>query len=338
MRLTRWSLLLGGCLVLAVLTADTALTQRWGGGRGGWGGGRGGGRGMDPNMMFNFMARGKDYLVIAEVTRTRDKDAMTEYAQRKGISNGRLTREQFADYWQDRMANRRNRGGPAGGSPGAPAPGGEDPAKASFDRLDANKDQVLTDSEIPEGLRADLSKWDTNRDGKIQFDEYRAYFQAHPPADAAASGPSLYIVPSPALEELDKRATVYRAGHLPKELQKTWFEEYDTDKDGQVGLYEWKASGRPMAEFRAMDANGDGFVTAEEALRYFKKNPTAFANPAGGNGRGPAAGGTNSGGYGRGPRPFDRGAAAASDGDRSDWRARMGQGKRGPRRRPPESP
>ena len=54
---------------------------------------------------------------------------------------------------------------------------------------------------------------------------------------------------------------------MPKELP-AWFEEADKDKDGQVGLYEWKASGKSVSEFMAMDLNGDGFITAEEVLRH----------------------------------------------------------------------
>jgi hypothetical protein len=47
-----------------------------------------------------------------------------------------------------------------------------------------------------------------------------------------------------------------------------WFEQLDTNQDGQVSLYEWRVSGRPIAEFLCMDRNDDGFLTAEEVLRY----------------------------------------------------------------------
>jgi Ca2+-binding EF-hand superfamily protein len=47
-----------------------------------------------------------------------------------------------------------------------------------------------------------------------------------------------------------------------------WFAKYDTDGDGQVGLYEWVKAGRPVVEFQAMDRNGDGLLEAAELLRY----------------------------------------------------------------------
>ena len=36
----------------------------------------------------------------------------------------------------------------------------------------------------------------------------------------------------------------------------------DLDKDGQLGLYEWKLSA--IAQFRVLDTNGDGFLTPRE--------------------------------------------------------------------------
>jgi Ca2+-binding EF-hand superfamily protein len=318
----------------------------------------GGGK-MNPDMIFNMMSQGKDYIVIAEMW--RDKDKAEDYAKRKGITNGQLTREQFADYLQERFAERQaSRGGPGG------APASADPAKDYFDRLDRNKDGVLTDNEIPGGLRADLGKWDVNRDGKIQLDEYRAYFKANTPADAAVAATSIAPTQASPLDELDKRATVYRAGNLPPELQRTWFEDYDTDKDGQVGLYEWKASGRTVPDFRAIDSNGDGFITAEEALRWVRKNGggnttgtrVAAAGPGGrgqgmggrnglgswpgagggqgGPGRWPGAGGQNGFGGGQGggrwpgaggPGGFGRGPSASSNGNNTD-RQRGGGGRR----------
>lgn len=65
----------------------------------------------------------------------------------------------------------------------------------------------------------------------------------------------------------EERPVAMRYGKLPKDLP-SWFEEYDTDKDGQVGLYEWRKAGKAMDDFMEMDLNGDGFVTADEYLRF----------------------------------------------------------------------
>jgi len=100
---------------------------------------------------------------------------------------------------------------------------------------------------------------------------------------------------------------VYHHGSLPSRLP-NWFVELDSDCDGQVALYEWKQSGRPLEEFRKLDLNQDGFVTVEELLRYLKppeNNQPGFlsdsrvmaaGNPWGGIGPGPGDPGGGKGG------------------------------------------
>jgi hypothetical protein len=218
-----------------------------GGGRGDRGS-RGGRRGFDPNMIFNLLSNGKDYIVVSEMlanpmVSARDpgaKERVESFMQRHGITNGQLTREQFAEYMQERMTERkaaREAANPGGAAPGAA------------------------------------------------------------PSDGAAGSDPLVEPPPP---EEEKRPVVYRAGKLPKELPQ-WFAQMDEDKDGQVGLYEWKKAGRPLSEFQAMDLNGDGFITVEEALRYAKaesKNGKDVASngPGRGFGGGPSFGGPPGGG------------------------------------------
>ena len=187
-----------------------------------------------------------------------------------------------------------------------------------FRRLDKNGDGVLNYDEMPENLRAEKEKWDTNKDGvidlkefkefaKARFDLIRSELEALNPSGqgqgsaGGASGvlPTVPIVP----EEDTPKRTVYRAGNLPKELP-AWFAQLDTDGDGQVGLYEWKKSGKPLLEFQKMDRNGDGFLTVEEVLAYeaIQNKGKAGNGQVAGNGPSPGNGSPRGGGFqGGGP-------------------------------------
>src|SRR5437868_5203215 len=74
-------------------------------------------------------------------------------------------------------------GGPGGFGGGRGGPdfsgGGMDAfAESSFRRADKNNDGVLDADEMPEALRNEKEKWDTNHDGLIDLAEYKSYFTA----------------------------------------------------------------------------------------------------------------------------------------------------------------
>jgi len=255
--------------------------------------------GMDPSFMFNRYANGGDVIVISQVRSSffpQLQEWMTQYAQRNGISSGQLTREQFAGFYQDvlsqQMANRGSfRGGPPSGAPtGVPSgsPTGtvgntdsfdEERARQRFRERDHNGDGVLSPDEASDTLRAEFSQWDANHNGVIEWDEYKEYYKArnsymrdqygqgggYNPNNPMQPGDPNFPIP-----EEDRKPTVYRSGNLPKELP-PWFAQMDRDRDGQIGLYEWKDAGRTTVEFREIDANQDGFITVEEALRSVKR-------------------------------------------------------------------
>ncbi len=88
------------------------------GGRGGVaaGGGRGGSGGPDPkaiaDLMFDRLAGGKDFILVADVIALGEKrgdtkahDKMAAFLDSQGITNGQLTREQFAAYIKEQMKN-----------------------------------------------------------------------------------------------------------------------------------------------------------------------------------------------------------------------------------------
>jgi len=62
-----------------------------------------------------------------------------------------------------------------------------------------------------------------------------------------------------------------RYGKMPKDTPQ-WFVDYDLNKDGQIELSEWRAAGKSMTEFAAIDEDGDGIITIGECLRYQAKS------------------------------------------------------------------
>src|SRR5262249_27539066 len=152
-------------------------------------GGRGMGRGMmggDPNQFFNMLSGGKDVINRADITDPMQGAMFDRMAQRMGITNGQITRQQFTTMMQNRM------GGPGGGQGGPQGPGGmpgagngpggqPDPdqmAEMFFKRMDKNGDGLLNSDEMSEALLNERDIWDTDHNGFIDLKEYKEYFKA----------------------------------------------------------------------------------------------------------------------------------------------------------------
>jgi Ca2+-binding EF-hand superfamily protein len=148
-------------------------------------------------------------------------------------------------------------------------------AAKAFRKFDRDHDGRLSADEMPDGLREQLSAWDRNRDGMIDADEYLAYFQASlkAVADGIASGAIPIKQPkvSASVPQPTPMAPPARAAAAPRIPD--WFRRLDEDGDGQVGLYEWKKSGRTLAEFLDIDRNHDGFIEVKELLAYIVEHP-----------------------------------------------------------------
>lgn len=311
----RYKLFLLIAAVGLLIGPGTGQTQNPGSGneqgRGGDNNGQDGGK-VDHGQWFDQLSRGRPVWKRYKITNPRMERLFDKMASQLGVTDGEITRQQFIQAAPQVMAQWRGGRAQGGlssvgssGSPTSPTPTpggpstGTNPDKQNarveglFRWLDRNGDGVLSSDEMPETLRGEFDKWDTNKDGFIDLSEFKAYSQArleqrrtdwaalHPGSPPSDNRPGAATA-SPQQPEGNK-PVVYRAGKLPKELP-AWFEELDTDHDGQVGLYEWKASGRPISEFLAMDRNNDGFLTVAEVL---KASATANqAAPAGSLARG----------------------------------------------------
>jgi len=225
----------------------------------------------------------------ADVTDPHQKFIFDLVADRVQSTNGEITRDQFVqmprhageapaqdagEATRPRADRRRNPAPEA--TPSAGEPGDEGGielagrAEAVFRGMDIDGDGLLRYDEMDDGLRAERDKWDTNKDGFIDLAEFKEYYKAQmrefralhrpPPAPAPRATPK-----GKGKDKAEPPAPAPFAPDLPPNLP-DWFRQYDTDGDGQIGLYEWKAAGQPIARFLEMDLNGDGFLTPDEVL------------------------------------------------------------------------
>jgi hypothetical protein len=141
-------------------------------------------------------------------------------------------------------------------------------AESDFILRDRNGDGFLNQDEMPNQLKAELSKWDTNRDNLISLDEYKFYYgtRIQNRRDGVYQPSIPVIIVEDDEDELSARPVVFRAGKLPTRDLPKWFMQLDMDNDGQVALSEWYKGGNDIEEFREWDRNDDGFITPEEAL------------------------------------------------------------------------
>ena len=287
-------------LVIVVMFADPGQSQPpGGGGRGGFGGGGFGGGPPDPDQIWGFMSQGKDTIDLNQNARVKSS------MERNGDPippNGILTKDQFKANYARRLAQGGGgmgggRGGQGGAAPAAVqvqpgqpafggggaggAPGGADWIETRFRESDKNKDGFITMDEASDRLKPGFAQADKNGDGKLDLTEYKGYvaermgggpggvaqspqFQQPQQDGNPGFAPSR---PSRREEEDTPRVSVARYGKLPKEVP-AFFTEMDDDRDGMIGLYEWRRHGRKSAEFVEMDLNADGYLTADEWLRY----------------------------------------------------------------------
>src|SRR5262249_45037237 len=105
--MTRYHLFLLGVLLLIIL-GPAAFTQP-----GGPWGGRGKGKGPDPSMMFNMFSKGAETFDVSKVeipefmTRwepaEKQKERMMTFLQKKGVTNGVMTRQLYTEFSEERM-------------------------------------------------------------------------------------------------------------------------------------------------------------------------------------------------------------------------------------------
>lgn len=139
-----------------------------------------------------------------------------------------------------------------------------------FARLDKNANRYLEAAELPPRLRERFRKGDANKDGLWSYPEFDQGLSSSPPASALANARRSPLVTKP---EGGGRVPVYVSANQANSKAADWFSRMDKDSDGQIGIYEWPAG--KLAEFRKLDRNGDGFITADEGQSHLPPSRTA---------------------------------------------------------------
>jgi hypothetical protein len=163
--------------------------------------------------------------------------------------------------------------GPGGGGGNF---GGGDPAEQAQRRIreqDKDGDGRVSLEEADGRLRDRFRDIDTNGDGYIDATEYAGYYAARSGGGPGGWGQGGWG-PNGQFERQkveEERPVAMRYGKLPGGLP-GWYDEFDTDKDGQVSLYEWRLGRKTISDFNTIDLNGDGLITADEYLRFSRQS------------------------------------------------------------------
>lgn len=270
--------------------------------------GMGGGEGRasmrgNPDMLFNMLSGGKDVIYVDQMD-PQSRSMFDRFGPMLGLVGNEITREQFSNAMNKvrEMAAQGGFGGmnfrmgggggptmltvPGIGGGGMPAmPGGGEfggndrGIEEYFNKLDVNEDGLLEHHElvgdrVAESLNGEFDKYDNNHDNVIDLPEFKGYMKAR-----RGDGRNPMGKDGGPDDETKKRPTVIRAGNLPRDFPYAMF---DSDGDGQIGLYEWKSSGKRINEFLGMDLNNDGFLTVDEYYRWKKTDDEANGRSAGG--------------------------------------------------------
>jgi hypothetical protein len=210
--------------------------------------GSNGGPGGNLSRLYEFLLNGKDAVNRAELDKGRQM-IFDRLAEKMGVTTGQITRAQIDALGTIPKADRPVKT--------SPVPSGLPPAGSQAQGGPGNR-TVDDDQEARAGMT-----W----------------------ASPAATADRQRMAPT-APVPVSNAALVYHSHNLPKDLP-AWFQELDTNHDAQISLYEWKVSGRPIADFLRMDRNNDGFLTVEEVLFYMAEtgqlgtNTSRDARPGG---------------------------------------------------------
>jgi hypothetical protein len=194
---------------------------------------------------FEVLSGGRGVWQRSQLPRRSFGEFFDRMAAWLGVTDGQISRDQFQRYARRFLIDGNSR-------PWDPPVNRIlSEANRMFRSLDSDGDQRLASEEMSEELLAERGRWDADHDDLIDVEEYRSYVRNRAERLLAESNGGW--------------AMSFRVTPLPEGLP-SWFAPLDVDQDGQIGLYEWRASEWPVDLFRSLDRNGDGLLTTKETF------------------------------------------------------------------------
>ena len=192
--------------------------------------------------LFDKLDANKDGVVSGDEV-PDDKQSIFERLLRVGDKNGdkKLSKEELVAGLKQAAPQADNA---PPGRPGGP-PGGLPNAKDIFARLDRDGNGKIEKDEIPERMKENIGRVDSNSDGVIdaaEFEKVAQFFAGRRPEGAPAGAPERRPEGGPV-----PFAPVLRA--------------LDTDGDGEISSSEIADAPKALAK---LDKNGDGKLTRDE--------------------------------------------------------------------------
>lgn len=138
------------------------------------------------------------------------------------------------------------------------------PGPMSLVRFDSNKDGVVTRAEIDRGTAEDFKDADTDRDGKLDAGETKAYFETLRAEHKAEFGEAMPapFPPPPRAGKPEEAPRAPRGDHRGPPMPPDPLKRADWNLDGALSLEEFAAPLRMMALHA--DRDGDGKLSKEE--------------------------------------------------------------------------
>ncbi len=132
----------------------------------------------------------------------------------------------------------------------------EDAARRGFERRDRNADGLLDGEEVPGDMRRNLTRWDSNGDGKINLIEYKRYLYMEARERFERDTWQLAQMASGKGEEFERVAA-------------NEFRDHDRDRNGLLDRRE--IPGRLRDDLARWDTNRDGNIDLNELKHYLRE-------------------------------------------------------------------